>query len=406
MKRIILLLILITGAFVTGRFFDTIKKRFKRVKFKPNAGLIVAVAAVCLFLGIFIGKGANVVRNIIAGMGEMGSSSAGPIVKNARTFVLCGFESDADLQKWTAVAADIKLSDEYVTSGSHCGKFTYAGGTTLSKIAIEKYFYKDKRLGNWEGYSYLLFDIYSTQVNSERVSLKMRDENEKTFQRDIFVPSKRKHTVKIFVSEIQANLDVRRIRQFNLFRWEQKQEAVFYIDNIRLANDSETAAQPSARASEQITQAKSNVNPEGDISLSPKPYALSPNRGASSEQRKLTYLLAPDLEKWRVMKGSPVPTSIIRFPAYISDPLKLSRNTFPASGGIPFAEGELASIDDVNITDKDGAAIPFQAKPTAYWPDGSIKWLLVDLQADVDQTGEKEIFVEYGQGAEKERLLA
>jgi len=395
MKKMLLVLILIAGAFFVGRYFDIVKKQFDIIKrrlekseFRPNVGLIIVVAGLCLLAGIFIGKGANVVKNV-SGNRNIAGFTKGPLAKSSQAFVLCDFESGADLQKWNTIAADIKLSDEFVASGKHSGKFIYAAGVQLSKIAIEKYFHRDKRLGNWEGYSYLLFDVYSTQTNSERVILKIRDDAEKTFQRHIVVPSKRKHTVKIFLSELSASVDISKIRQFNLFRWDAKQEAIFYIDNLRLVTDEgASVAQP------QLVDSETQIIPQS--------MAQEPNIAGIAERRELLYLLKPDLEKWKVKKTNPHPASITRFNAHISNSLEIGRISFPATGGIPFAKGELKTAENVRVVDEGGDPVPFQTKVTARWPDGSIKWLLFDMQVDVNRESEKKVFVEYGNDIKKE----
>lgn len=53
---------------------------------------------------------------------------------------------------------------------------------------------------------------------------------------------------------------------------------------------------------------------------------------------------------------------------------------FPVTGGIPFSRGELADPAQVRL--RDGAReLPLQTEVLAHWPDGSVKWLLLDFQA-------------------------
>lgn len=47
----------------------------------------------------------------------------------------------------------------------------------------------------------------------------------------------------------------------------------------------------------------------------------------------------------------------------------------PVSLGIPFLKGELEADGRVVLNDRDGADIPSDCWPLAYWPDGSVKWL-------------------------------
>ncbi|HUU42861.1 MAG TPA: hypothetical protein VMX57_03730, partial [Planctomycetota bacterium] len=68
--------------------------------------------------------------------------------------------------------------------------------------------------------------------------------------------------------------------------------------------------------------------------------------------------------------------------------------TFPVTGGIPFARGALKSPGNVKLL-SEGKAILVQAKVLAVWPDKSVKWLLLDFQAKPSQ---KEFTLEYGDG--------
>ena len=46
----------------------------------------------------------------------------------------------------------------------------------------------------------------------------------------------------------------------------------------------------------------------------------------------------------------------------------------PVSFGIPFAKGEMKPTDAFTLTTDKGEVIPADFWPTAYWPDGSVKW--------------------------------
>jgi len=68
-------------------------------------------------------------------------------------------------------------------------------------------------------------------------------------------------------------------------------------------------------------------------------------------------------------------------------PLPLRRKAhcpmlWPVSVGVPFPEGALGSDREIRLVDASRAEIPMQARTRAEWPDGSVKWALVDFQAD------------------------
>lgn len=55
----------------------------------------------------------------------------------------------------------------------------------------------------------------------------------------------------------------------------------------------------------------------------------------------------------------------------------------PATVAIPFAQGILSDLTKCRIVDEAGVVFPGQFRPTAVWPDGSVKWLLVHMEADL-----------------------
>jgi len=68
----------------------------------------------------------------------------------------------------------------------------------------------------------------------------------------------------------------------------------------------------------------------------------------------------------------------------------------PVTGGIPFARGALPSAARVRLTDGT-QALPLQTRVLAWWPDRSVKWLLLDFQA---RPGQKTFLLDYGKGIE------
>jgi len=71
---------------------------------------------------------------------------------------------------------------------------------------------------------------------------------------------------------------------------------------------------------------------------------------------------------------------------------------FPVTGGVPLARGALAGAKSVRLT-ADGREVPLQAEVLAWWPDKSVKWLLLDFQAPI---GRKDFTLQYGPGVKAE----
>ena len=65
---------------------------------------------------------------------------------------------------------------------------------------------------------------------------------------------------------------------------------------------------------------------------------------------------------------------------------------WPVSVGVPFPKGALGSDGEVRLVGKRNAEIPLQTRTLARWPDGSVRWALLDFEAD----GRSGYRVEYG----------
>ena len=61
----------------------------------------------------------------------------------------------------------------------------------------------------------------------------------------------------------------------------------------------------------------------------------------------------------------------------------VARHRWPLTVSVPFARGLLQRGQAVKVVDEHGGAAPVQARPLVTWPDGSVRWLLLDTQVDV-----------------------
>ncbi len=73
-------------------------------------------------------------------------------------------------------------------------------------------------------------------------------------------------------------------------------------------------------------------------------------------------------------------TGKIRIPLHINTGKLQYPAKFPVSGGVPLPPGKLKTLSHVRVTGSDGHPVTAQFKMLAYWPDKSVKWLLVEFQ--------------------------
>ena len=64
--------------------------------------------------------------------------------------------------------------------------------------------------------------------------------------------------------------------------------------------------------------------------------------------------------------------------------LGIDRVNEPISFGIPFKKGELRDTDSISLVDEYNNVLPLQSSPLLHWPDGSVKWALLDFQVSIE----------------------
>ena len=128
--------------------------------------------------------------------------------------------------------------------------------------------------------------------------------------------------------------------------------------------------------------------------------------------------LAPDAAYcWRVSasdrSGTRVETAVQSFETSRPSPAKgkavserlilsvrnstdVARRSAPVRSGVPFPQGVLGFSRTMRLLDSPGSEIALQTRTLGRWPDGTVKWALMDFQADIPASSEAEYTLEYG----------
>ena len=72
-----------------------------------------------------------------------------------------------------------------------------------------------------------------------------------------------------------------------------------------------------------------------------------------------------------------------RVPIGVEEAAGMTRVDWPMRVGVPFARGALPPGAGITLSDALGRRLDTQTKVMGTWPDGSVRWLLVDFQSDV-----------------------
>ncbi|MEN6303053.1 MAG: hypothetical protein ABFD96_10040 [Armatimonadia bacterium] len=83
-------------------------------------------------------------------------------------------------------------------------------------------------------------------------------------------------------------------------------------------------------------------------------------------------------------------------PLKVENPYDFAVTATPISSGVPFAKGELSDPTHVQLVDASGKPVAAQYQPTAYWLDGSIKWLQVSFTGGAPVRGQATYRLRYG----------
>jgi len=85
----------------------------------------------------------------------------------------------------------------------------------------------------------------------------------------------------------------------------------------------------------------------------------------------------------------------------VEEPAGVQRHQWPVTSGIPMAQGVLRDDQAAALFDEGAKEIPLQTESLARWPDGSIRWLLLDFQIDLAAKQKKTLTFRYGPGTRR-----
>ena len=82
----------------------------------------------------------------------------------------------------------------------------------------------------------------------------------------------------------------------------------------------------------------------------------------------------------------------------VAEPAVINRTGWPVTSGVPLPRGALHDERAAALFGEDGREIPLQAAALSHWPDGSIRWLLLDFACDLTAAQKKSFLLRYGPG--------
>ena len=82
-----------------------------------------------------------------------------------------------------------------------------------------------------------------------------------------------------------------------------------------------------------------------------------------------------------------IPMHAFNLPLTAREDAGYTRRSEPVSAGVILPRGAVIDLSTLAVTATGGKTVPAQFETTSTWPDGSVKWLLVDFEADCAARG-------------------
>lgn len=82
--------------------------------------------------------------------------------------------------------------------------------------------------------------------------------------------------------------------------------------------------------------------------------------------------------------------------ARLREPAGVERRHAPLTAGLPFARGQLRTPERIVVRQADGRLLPSCVETRSTWPDGSIRWALLDSQIDLAAMAVSQVTISYG----------
>ena len=274
--------------------------------------------------------------------------------------MLSDFETPEELQKWRFQDVVLYQSNQYVSSGNQSGKVEFLSGRGDAPKLFLQYFPK-----RWSNFVALNFEIYNPSESKTRVILQIKDRSEKRFKYDLYLEPKQWNQYSVPIDEMSDKINIKKIVDLNFFQWKPPQDAVVYIDDVKLITS-------------QYEDQKVYTNP-------------------TQTQQKVKDITSPqdhEITKTHYFQGNTVAFGVKNIN-------KIDIGNTPCTGVVRFPSGKVYEKTVMLLKDPSGQDIPYQIKVISTWGDGSFKEAKFDFQTNFKANEEKQFALIYGKDLAK-----
>ena len=198
---------------------------------------------------------------------------------------LSDFETEQELQQhWELKGVTAERVEGHAAHGRFAAKVTYEGGGD-SAFKIEDYLDSDTQLSNWKPYQAISFTVTNAESSPQKLLVQIKDVEGVRYKKSLRLDGNASQHVTIPLAE--TGLELGHVVQFNLFMWEPKSPATFYVDAVRLQRTAESSGSAGAPAAGGAVAS--------EPSLQVASAAITPNRlGGLRFAREIARWQVPD----------------------------------------------------------------------------------------------------------------
>jgi len=160
--------------------------------------------------------------------------SAAEPVDAAGVLWLADFEHEDEARvRWHARNAAITSSTLFATHGAGGAHVTFKDAET-PKITMSEALRFDRRRRDWSRYAALVLDLKNVQPSQERLMVQLKDRRGRIYKEEVWLPGVTAQSARLPLDRVAAYLDLRRIAELTVFRWQPGRATTLYLDAVRL----------------------------------------------------------------------------------------------------------------------------------------------------------------------------
>lgn len=86
----------------------------------------------------------------------------------------------------------------------------------------------------------------------------------------------------------------------------------------------------------------------------------------------------------------------------VAEPSGVARSSWPVTSGVPLGRGVMRDGAQTALFSGDGLQVPLQSEVLSRWPDGSVRWLLLDFSIDLAAHETKRLTLQCGSTVQRD----